>query len=339
MECKMSLTIKDIAEKAGVSVATVSRVINGSGYVSEKNKKNIEEIIRESNYCPNAAARSLITQASDMIGLVMPERVNPFFVKVYDGVTRKADEENITVLFYKTDDDEKKQGEILKQLKAQSVKGILITPSLYQTSATRKTLEAVERAGIPVVLIDRDTEGGDFDAVFIDNKGAIYKATEQLIQAGHTQIAAVTSPDFSRVGARRQDGFLECMKKHGLEVCPDWVIEGELSVESGYDACKRLMEMENSPTAIVAFSSSELIGCVKYLNEAGYRIGRDVCLFGFDDIGTFPDFGLQLSTIERPMREMGELAFELLWERIHNGGKNKRSREILLPTNIKPAEK
>lgn len=80
---------------------------------------------------------------------------------------------------------------------------------------------------------------------------------------------------------------------------------GELSVESGYDACKRLMEMENSPTAIVAFSSSELIGCVKYLNEAGYRIGRDVCLFGFDDIGTFPDFGLQLSTIERPMREMG----------------------------------
>ena len=129
------------------------------------------------------------------------------------------------------------------------------------------------------------------------------------------------------------------MKKHGLEVCPDWVIEGELSVESGYDACKRLMEMENSPTAIVAFSSSELIGCVKYLNETGYRIGRDVCLFGFDDIGTFPDFGLQLSTIERPMREMGELAFELLWERIHNGGKNKRSREILLPTNIKPAEK
>lgn len=103
-------------------MATVSRVINGSGYVSEKNKKNIEEIIRESNYCPNAAARSLITQASDMIGLVMPERVNPFFVKVYDGVTRKADEENITVLFYKTDDDEKKQGEILKQLKAQSVR-------------------------------------------------------------------------------------------------------------------------------------------------------------------------------------------------------------------------
>ena len=330
----VSFTMKDIAEKAGVSVATVSRVINKSGYVSEKNKEKIEEIIRELNYCPNAAARILTTQASDMIGLVMPERVNPFFVKVYDGVTRKADEENITVLFYKTSDDEMRQQEILNQLKAQNVKGILITPSLYQTSATRKMVEAVEEAGIPVVLIDRDIEGSDFDAVFIDNKGAIYKATEQLIQTGHTQIAAVTSPDFSRTGSRRQDGFQECMKKYGLKVRPEWVIEGKLDVESGYEACRRMMEMEHSPTAIVAFSSSELIGCVKYLNETGYRIGSDVCLFGFDDIGTFPDFGLPLSTIERPMREMGEVAFELLWERIQSGGRKKRSREIVLPTNI-----
>lgn len=330
----MGVTIKDIAEKAGVSVATVSRVINKSGYVSEKNKEKIEEIIRELNYCPNAAARSLITQASDMIGLVMPERVNPFFVKVYDGVTRKADEENITVLFYQTGDDEMRQQEILTQLRAQSVKGILMTPSLYQTSATRAMTEAVEAAGIPVVLIDRDIEGSDFDAVFIDNKGAIYKATEQLIEAGHTQIAAVTSPDFSREGTRRLDGFLECMKKYGLMVHPEWVIEGSLDIESGYEACRQLMEMGHRPTAIVAFSSSELIGCVKYLNEAGYRIGRDACLFGFDDIGTFPDFGFPLSTIERPMREMGELAFALLWERIHSGGKKKRSREIILPTNI-----
>lgn len=331
----MNLTIKDIAEKAGVSVATVSRVINGSGYVSEKSRKHVEEVIKECNYCPNAAARSLITQASDMIGLVMPERVNPFFVKVYDGVTRKADEQNITVLFYKTDDDEQRQGEILKQLKAQSVKGVLLTPSLYQTSATRKMLEQMERAGIPVVLIDRDTEGGDFDAVFIDNKGAIYKAAEQLIQAGHTEIAAITSPDFSRPGSRRQDGFYECMRRYGLEVRPEWVVEGELNVESGYQGCKILMEAEDRPSAIIAFSSSELIGCVKYLNENGFHIGRDISLFGFDDIGTFPDFGLQLSTIERPMREMGELAFQLLWERITSGEKNRRSREIILPTNMK----
>ena len=333
----MSLTIKDIAEKAGVSVATVSRVINESGYVSEKSKKLVEAVIKEYNYCPNAAARSLITQASDMIGLVMPERVNPFFVKVYDGVTRKADEQNITVLFYKTDDDEDKQGEILKQLRAQSVKGILLTPSLYQTSATRKMLEQIEGAGIPVVLIDRDTEGGDFDAVFIDNKGAIYKAAEQLIQAGHTEIAVITSPDVSRPGTRRQDGFYECMKRYGLEVHPEWVVEGELNVESGYQGCKILMEAEERPSAIIAFSSSELIGCVKYLNENGLCIGKDISLFGFDDIGTFPDFGLQLSTIERPMREMGELAFQLLWERITSGDKNRRSREIILPTNIKYA--
>lgn len=332
----MSLTIKDIAEKAGVSVATVSRVLNSSGYVSEKNKEKIEAIIREFNYCPNAAARSLINQASNMIGLVMPERINPFFVKVYDGVTRKADEQNITVLFYKTDDSEEKQGEILKQLKAQNVKGILITPSLYQTATTRKVLEQMERSGIPVVLIDRDTEGGDFDAIFIDNKGAIYKATKQLIQSGHRQIGIISCPDVVRMGNRRIEGFLECMKRHGLTVGSGMVQEGIFSTESGYEGCKKLMEAENRPTGIIVFSSSQLIGCVRYLNEEEIRIGRDVSVFGFDDIGTFPDFGLQLSTIERPMREMGEMAFDLLWERIH-GGKNRRSREVILPTTIKYA--
>lgn len=331
----MGITIRDIAEKAGVSVATVSRVINHSGYVNEETRKKIEDIIQELNYCPNAVARSLTNQASDMIGLVMPERINPFFVKVYDGVTRKADEQNISVLFCKTDDDEKKQGEVLKQLRAQNVKGILITPTIKQTEATQKMLDEIDQAGIPIVLIDRDTDGGDFDAIFIDNKGAIYKAVQQLAGLGYQNIAAVTSPDSSRPGTRKLDGFLEGMRDCGFEVRPEWVIEGEFSVESGYQICRELMESDERPEAMVVFSSSALTGCVKYLNEMGYRIGTDVSICGFDDIGTFPDFGLKLMTIERPMREMGELAFELLWERIHDGRKHRRSRELILPTVIK----
>ena len=331
----MSITIKDISQKAGVSIATVSRVINGTGKVSEKKKEEIEQIIREHHYYPNAAAKSLITHASDMIGLVMPERVNPLFVQVYDGVTRKADEKNISVLFYKTDDEEERQREVLKQLKSQCVKGILITPCLHQTSATREMLEQMAEVNIPVVLIDRDTEGCDFDAIFIDNKGAIYKAAEQLIQEGHKRIGVITSPEPSLSGLCRLEGFLECMEDYGMEVNPDWIAEGKLSVESGYDCCKKLMEAEDWPEALIVFSSSGLIGCVKYLNEEGLRIGADVSLIGFDDIGTFPYFGLQISTIERPMREMGEKAFELLWERITHGKKSKRSREIILPTRIK----
>lgn len=331
----MGITIRDIAERAGVSVATVSRVINHSESVNEETRKKIEGIIQELNYCPNAAARSLTNQASEMIGLVMPERINPFFVKVFDGVTRRADERSISVLFCKTDDDEAKQEEVLKQLCAQCVKGILITPTLHQTEATRKMLDQIERAGIPLVLIDRDTDGGDYDAIFIDNKGGLYKAVRQLAQYGYQKIAAVTSPDLSRPGTRKIDGFLEGMRDCGLPVHREWIIDGELSVESGYRICKELMESNNRPEAIVAFSSSELIGCVKYLNETGYRIGADISVCGFDDIGTIPDFGLRLITIERPMREMGELAFELLWERINDGGRHRRSREVILPTAIK----
>lgn len=331
----MSITIKDIARKAGVSVATVSRVINGSGKVSEQKRQDIERIIREFQYYPNAAAKSLITHASDMVGLVMPERVNPLFVQVYDGVARKADEKNISVLFYKTDDEEERQREVLMQLKGQCVKGILITPCLHQTSATREMLEQMEEADIPVVLIDRDTEGCDFDAVFIDNKGAIYKAAEQLILEGHQKIGVITSPEPSLSGLWRLEGFLECMEDYGLEIHQNWIAEGELNVESGYHCCKQLMEAEERPEALIVFSSSGLIGCVRYLHEMGLKIGEDISLIGFDDIGTFPYFGLRISTVERPMREMGEKAFELLWERIMHGEKNRRSREIILPTRIK----
>lgn len=331
----MSITIKDIALKAGVSVATVSRVINGSGKVSDEKRRVIEQIIKEYNYYPNAAAKSLITQASDMIGLVMPERINPFFVQVYDGVTRKADEKNISVLFYKTDEVEERQWEVLKQLQAQRVKGLLVTPCIRQTSATREMLKQMEAANIPVVLVDRDTEGCDFDAVFIDNKEAIYKATEQMIQEGCRRIGVITNADPSRASMRKMEGFLECMQDYEVEVNPAWIAEGELKVESGYICCKRLMEASERPEALVVFSSSEMIGCVRYLNETGLRIGTDVCLIGFDDLGTFPQFGLRLFTIERPMREMGEKAFQLLWERITNGNKKLRSREIILPTKIK----
>ncbi len=330
------LTIKDIAKMAGVSVSTVSRVINDSGYVKEEKKDLIKRIIAETGYRPSAVARNLTDNSSDTIGLVMPERVNPFFMKIYDGVAGKADERQMSVLFFATADDEERQTEILEYLKSQRVRGVLITPGLYYTEHTVESLKRLEDSGIPVVLIDRNIEGGAFDAILINNRDAVYNAVKSIIASGHRKIAVVACPDRSRKGTAKLDGYKDCMNEAGIEIKKEWIYEGEFTPLSGYEACEYFMGLKEElrPTAVIAFSSSGLIGSMKFFNESGLRIGKDVKLVGFDDIGTVADIGFDVTVIERPMKIMGEMAFELLMEKIHDPSRGK-IKEIILSTQIR----
>ena len=330
------MTIKDIAKTAGVSVATVSRVLNNSGYVSEDKKKLINKIIEESGYCPSAAARNLSENSSDAIGLVMPERVNPFFMKIYDAVASKADEKKLSVLFFSTEDNEKKQTEIINYLKSLRIKGLLITPGIYHTEETIKALSKLEESGIPVVLIDRNLDEGEFDAVLINNSESIRNATQALINEGHRNIGVIVCPESERKGATRYDGYLSCMRENKIAVNEKLIYNGNFSKESGYEACRGFMGLKEDirPTAIIAFSSSAMIGAMKFFNESDYKLGRDIKLIGFDDIGTVSDIGFDVSIIERPMRIMGEMAFELLLEKTENTSR-KKVKEIVLSTEIK----
>ncbi len=328
------MTIKDIAEKVGVSVATVSRVINNSGYVKEETRKKVEEIIKEYNYCPNAVARSLIKKERTMIGLVMPGRVNPFFATIIDGVETKAEEKGHHVLFYNTFEDLDKEHKAIQQLMEQQVLGLLVLPIIDQDEETKKLLLQAEEIGIPTVLIDRDLDEPVFDAVFMDNQGAVYDAVETFIENDHKDIAIVSCIDSQKPGFNRLEGYLSCLKKHQIPIKDNYIYHGTFDQESGYQACKQFMKLQEPPTAILATSSSATLGCIRYFNEQGMKPGKDIGLIGFDDIATLNMIGYPITVIDRPMKEMGEMAYEVLINIVNQKKKNRRIQELILKGKI-----
>lgn len=328
------MTINDIAKAAGVSIATVSRVINGSGYVKEETRQRIESLIREYDYSPNAVARSLIRKDSHMIGLVMPDRIVPFFTYMIDAVERKAEEAGLKVLFFNTGGSVEKEYQALQSVREHQLKGLLITPVIGSSRKNAALLEEIDRSGIPVVLIDREVAEGNFDAVFINNREAAYEATRALAEAGHKKIGIITCPEISKKGQGRLDGYLKYLKE--FDLCDDkrYIYRGDFNMESGYEACDYFSKLPDPPTAVLSMNSSETLGCIKYFNENRIATGKDIGLIGFDDIATLTAIGYPVSVIDRPMREMAERAFELFAERSASEEKNYRTKEIILQTHM-----
>jgi LacI family transcriptional regulator len=328
------VTISDIAKKAEVSIATVSRVINGKGYVKEETRRKVEQIITENNYLPNAIARSLIKKDSTSIGLIMPGRGYPAFSEIIDSVEKKAEGMNYTVLFCNTDEDREKEHRAIRKMMEYQVKGILIMSVLNSDEETVRLLEEAESSEIPVVLIDRDFKEGIFDAVFIDNVNAVYEAVRAFLEAGHSKIGLITCPDCAKEGNTKLDGYIKCLKEYKIPIRSEYVYHGDFQQECGYLACQNFMMLSDAPTAVLVTSSTQTLGCLRYFNENNMKAGEDIGLIGFDDITTLSAIGYSLSVIERPMKEMGETAYDLMMMRVEQKGEKKRLREILLKNRL-----
>lgn len=328
------MTICDIAKAAGVSIATVSRVMNSSGYVKEETRQKVEAFIKEYGYSPNAAARSLTHKVSNTIGLIMPDRITPFFVNIIDEVEKRAEEEGLRVMFFNTGESSEKEYHALQSVKENQLRGLLITPAIGNNQENARVLEEIDESGVPVVLVDREVAEGTFDAVFIDNINATYEATKVFAQIGHVRVGIITSPEIVHQGQGRLDGYLKCCREFQLSDDNRYIYQGDFNVESGYDACDYFNNLPIPPTAVLSLNSSETLGCIKYFNEHGIVIGKDVGLIGFDDIATLTVIGYHVSVIVRPMREMAERAFALFMKRITDTEKNYRKKEVILQTSL-----
>lgn len=328
------MTICDIAKQAGVSIATVSRVINGTGYVKAETKKKVEEVIEKNNYRPNAVAKNFTKKDSSLIGLIMPGRVDLFQSSIINAISTKINEMNLNLLFHSTGEDIENEHHALKVALEQRIKGLVFIPIVDSDETTNRMLDEMENSGIPVVLIDRDVYDGDFDAVIVDNRRAVYDGVQALLDAGHKDIGVVTSPEPYRDGRTRVEGYLKCLNDHKIIPRDEYIVEGGFSQEAGYRACEIFMALEQPPTAIIASNSSETMGCIRYFNENRIAIGKDISLIGFDDISTIRSSGYPISIIELPVQAMGERAFDMLMERIIQPEKKRRSREVVLETRL-----
>jgi LacI family transcriptional regulator len=310
-----SMNIYDIAKEAGVSPATVSRVINGNKNVREETRRKVLEVIKENNYAPSSVARNLSIGESQNIAFIVPDVENPFFSKVLQGITDKASEFNYNVFMFGTKEDSEREHRILESLKAELIKGLIIIPVSEIDKETAFRLKNFEKAGIPVVLLDRDIKGSSFDGVFSEDIQGAFEAVECLINEGHRKIAIISGPDTSRPGHDRVEGYKMALTSHQIPINEDYIVNGKFLEEESYNAIKTLMELEDPPTAVFSSNNMTTLGCLRYLKENGMKLVEDISLVGFDDIKELEYTDINLTVVARPVYEMGKEVMELLERR------------------------
>lgn len=326
------MNIKDIAEKAGVSAATVSRVLNNSGPVKEETKERILKIMEEGNYVPSAVARSLSTgNMVKNIGFMVPDINNPFFSMLAKGVINAANECGYNLFLFGTDENVENERKMLKTVQELRLCGLLMAPVSEYAEQNQSLLMNMN---IPIVMIDRDIEGCEFNGVFTDDRESAYDAVTALIEAGHTKIAQIIGPQTNRPGRTRYCGYRDALEKYDIPVNMDYVVPGYFRIEGGYEAMKKLMELPEPPTAVFSANNLMTVGILKYMNEHGLKIGKDISLIVFDDIEVLKYTESNLSAVSRPVIEMGYEAMSLLEKKISQTEKSEVKKVISLKSRL-----
>ena len=330
----MSVTIRDIALRARVSHATISRVLNNSGYVKDETRKRVQKIIKELNYTPSAIARSLSTSKTNTIGVIVPDINNLFFGEIIKGITQIADVHNLNIILCDTDEDKDKELKAINVLKEQRIQGLIITPTVDKDPINRENLNALNNLGIPIILIDGHVEYLNFSGVFIDHVKGAYDGTAALIKAGHTKIAIITGNMNSRPARERLLGYEKALEANDILIENEYIFYGDYKCETAYEITKQILKMDNKPTAIFVTSNTMILGCIKAFNEEKIDVPRDMSIIGFDKVDMLNIIGMNISFINGPSIELGRIGMKMLLENLINNQISEISREIISPEII-----
>jgi LacI family transcriptional regulator len=320
----VSATINDIAGKAGVSLTTVSRVLNDSGYVKKETKIRVLKAIEELNYTPSAIARSLSKSKTNTIGVLIPEINNQFYGEVIKGISQIADECGLNIILCNTDENIQKELKALKLLKEQRIRGIIIAPTSVEDEQNGEYLKTIEQLGIPVVLLDGHVKHSDFSGVFVDNIKGAFDGTEALIKAGHKKIAIITGRMNSDGAQNRLIGYKKALAANNIDIHDKYILFGDYGQESAYRCTKEIIEMEDRPTAIFISSNKMTVGCVKAIRSHKLRIPEDIAIVGFDKVDILNSLGMNISFIDGPTTELGIASMKILVENL----KGKQDPEV-----------
>ncbi|WP_291641158.1 LacI family DNA-binding transcriptional regulator [Clostridium sp.] len=329
------MTIVEIAKKAGVSCATVSRVINNTAPVKKETRAKIQAVINEFNFSPNSISNEIAKIAQNTIAVIVPDITNPFFAEVIKGINLEADIHNFDTTFYDTDENQEKEVMILKKLKTMSIKGLIISPTTDTNEFNGEYLKLLESIGIPIYLVDRDVKYSNFDGVFVDNVKGAFDATCALINEGHRDIAIIAGPKSSKPGRDRLRGYKKAFLMNNIELKENLIFYGDYRMESGYELTDEILSLKKRPTAIFACNNLMSLGALKSINENQLKIPDDIALIIFDEIEILNILGMKISNVYRPTQEMGRIAMDNLSEKIKNTNnivKNQTDTVTLIPT-------
>ncbi|MDJ0752718.1 MAG: LacI family DNA-binding transcriptional regulator [Ardenticatenaceae bacterium] len=307
-------TIRDVAERAGVSISTVSHILNETRHVSDELKERVQLAMLELNYKPNALARSLRRKRSRTLGIIVPDSANPYFAEVARGVEDASFDQGYSVILCNSDADPEKESMYINVLAEKQVDGICLVAASSQTIETH--LDNVPHLQIPMVLIDRENPNTVVDSVVVENTAGSIKAVEHLLSLGHQRIGCITGlPDLIN-SQKRSNGYREALKNAGLIVDESLIVEGDFRYEGGYDATKHLLGLNDPPTAIFACNDLMAIGAISAIVSAGLSVPQDISIVGFDDIHLAMFANPPLTTVVQPKYEMGVTAAKILLQRL-----------------------
>lgn len=320
---------REVAAAARVSQSTVSRVVNGSANVRPETRARVEREMAALGYIPNAAARSLITRRTRMLGLVVSNITNGFYPEIIDAITSCALEQGYAVVVGSAGERPESQAAYLRLMAEQRVDGLILTSTLIGDA---RDLAALVRTGLPIVLANRVRDDLPVDGVSLDNLGAGEVATRHLIEHGRRAIAYIGGQAETATDRGRRAGYERALHQARLAPLPVPDAPGAFTREHGYAATWRLLEARNHPDGIVAADDTIALGCLDALAEAGVDVPGDVSVVGFDDIPAASLRAVWLTSVSTAARQMGTRAVELLLDRLR--GSNGPPRREVLPADL-----
>jgi len=327
---KNKVTINDIAKLAGVSKTTVSMVFNNKDQnISKETREKILQIAKELNYIPNSIARSLVTNKSYSIGVILPDITNPFFSEIVRAIEDEANRLGYNIVVCNTDNDVKKEEQYVRMLISKLIDGIIFIASGH----SKKTLDLIKHKNIPFVLVDRSIKAyEEHYGVFCKNKEGVIKGSEYLYSLGTRKIVFVRGPEYLDTAYQRFVGYKYIMKQLGL-FSNQLVFKGDFTLEGGKIVTEQIITTLKDFDAIFFSNDIMAIGGIKVLLRKGYKIPDDVSVVGFDNVKYAEFIEPELTTIAQPIYEMGSTACKLLVN-ILNGVEVENKKVYFEPTLI-----
>ncbi len=330
----MAVTIDDIAKKAGVSSATISRVLNNSSYVKEETREKILKIIEEMNYVPSAIARSLSKRETSTIGIVVPDITNSYFGEIIKGISKIAEEADLNIILFNTNNNVKSELKALEEIKKHRLKGVIMTPGFGDTKFQYEFIEAIKSINIPIVLVSADLNYITLSGVFVDDILGGYLATKSLIENGHNEIGIITGMMSSSSAVNRLSGYKRALKENNISINYEYIKEGKFKLEEAYKLTKDFLRMENPPTAIIACSNRMTLGVIKALIQQKINIPNDISIIGFNRVELMDIVGINLSYIEDSPIALGESSIRLLLDIFNSKEEEYEIKRINIPPRL-----
>ena len=324
-------TLRDVAQRAGVSTATVSATLNGTAFVSPALQQRVQAAVRELAYAPDAIARSLKQGRTHLIGLVVADITNPFFNELTQVIEAAAQTQGYSVLLCDTNQDVQKEQKYIRLMRTYRVEGLILIPTGRPDDYDRDAMLGLQ---MPVVLVDRVLPGLPFDSVTLNNRRAAMLATHHILEFGHRRVGAINGPMTLSAGRDRAQGYRAALRRHGLAYDERFVRDGQFREVEAFNACRDILAQPDRPTAFFVANNHMLIGVMRAIAETGLRCPRDVSIVSIDDFRWADAFSPRLTTVSQPVSKIGVMAVRLLLDRLSGAAPGQPVRQVMEPALV-----